>query len=109
MSSASPPEDSISGLRRLLNAWDPIGVAEIAPDGYDCLISPLPERLHSCADRVELREYLRHELTDHFGLTPISVETDAIADNLIGWWTAPQLQSQKNAPSRSSADKNKNP
>jgi len=34
-----------ANLRSLLNQWDPIGVADIVDDEYDCLLAPLWQRL----------------------------------------------------------------
>jgi hypothetical protein len=56
------------GLRNLLNEWDPIGVADIAPDEYDCLIPPILARLISGSDGIRIRELVWHELEHHFGL-----------------------------------------
>ncbi|MEK2479480.1 MULTISPECIES: hypothetical protein [Streptomyces] len=74
-------------LRRLLNEWDPIGVADAVQDEYDCMIGPLFRRLHGGADQAEIGEFLRHELEAHFGL-PSSQPPEAVATRLIAWWTA---------------------
>lgn len=73
-------------LRYLLNEWDPIGVAEIAPDEYDCMIGPLLGRLLAGAGRAEVSEYLWSELEDHFGLDPARYDVDAMANRLVAWW-----------------------
>jgi hypothetical protein len=74
-------------LRYLLNAWDPIGVADLVQDEYDCLIAPILSQLRCGADRAELGEFLLHELTNHFGLShPYGV--DAMADRLTAWWAS---------------------
>ncbi len=70
-------------LRRLLNEWDPIGVADEVPDEYDCMLAPLLGRLRSGADRAEIAAFLRTELVEHFGLTPASSEPEAVADRLM--------------------------
>jgi hypothetical protein len=73
-------------LRHLLNEWDPIGVVDLVQDEYDCLIAPILSRLQQGADRAELREFLCHELTAHFGLHhPYDVE--GMSDRLTAWWT----------------------
>jgi hypothetical protein len=58
-----------AAIRGLLNEWDFIGVV---PDGildeYDCLISPINERLSRGAGSDELHAFLAKELPDHFGL-----------------------------------------
>ncbi|MFE0604107.1 hypothetical protein ACFW2T_19655 [Streptomyces sp. NPDC058892] len=75
-------------LRLLLNEWDPIGVADMVQDEYDCLIGPLLSRLHHRAGRTEISEFLWHEVTEHFGLAPFRYEVDAVADRLVAWWAA---------------------
>ncbi|MFF2546597.1 hypothetical protein ACFVUY_29135 [Kitasatospora sp. NPDC058063] len=77
-----------NGLRQLLNEWDPIGVADEVQDEYDCMLAPLLQRLRGGADRTEIGEFLRHELEDHFGLTPLPSEPEATAARLMSWWTA---------------------
>ncbi|MFF3015627.1 hypothetical protein [Streptomyces sp. NPDC057939] len=76
-------------LRRLLNEWDPIGVADAVQDEYDCMLAPLLGRLHGGAGRVAIAEFLRHELEDHFGLDAATSRPDAMAARLIAWWTLP--------------------
>lgn len=74
-------------LRDLVNQWDPLGVAEFAPeDEYDCLVGPLLSKLAGGADAAVIGEYLRHELEGHFGLDRYRVEVDATADRLVAWW-----------------------
>jgi hypothetical protein len=75
-------------LRHLLNEWDPIGVADVAQDEYDCMLAPLLQRLRGGADQTEIGEFLRHELEDHFGLDPMGVRPEAMAARVIAWWTA---------------------
>ncbi|MFD0278848.1 hypothetical protein ACFVHB_33745 [Kitasatospora sp. NPDC127111] len=76
------------GLRRLLNAWDPIGVADESPDEYACMLAPVLARLHAGAGQAEVEAFLRHELVDHFGLDPLGLRPDAMAARVIAWWTA---------------------
>ncbi|MFD9722595.1 hypothetical protein [Streptomyces sp. NPDC059072] len=78
------------GLRRLLNEWDPIGVAEDADvrDEYDCMLAPLLRMLRGGADQTAIASFLLHDLEDHFGLTPRSSEPEAMAARVISWWTA---------------------
>ncbi|MEU6520461.1 hypothetical protein [Streptomyces sp. NPDC046978] len=73
-------------LRRLLNKWDPIGVADDVQDEYDCLLAPLLQRLRSGAGQLEIGEFLRHELEDHFGLDPLGLRPDAMAIHVVDWW-----------------------
>ncbi|NED16449.1 hypothetical protein [Streptomyces sp. SID9124] len=75
-------------LRRLLNEWDPIGVADDVQDEYDCMIAPLFQRLLSGAGRTEVGEFLRHELEDHFGLDPLGLQPDTMAVRVVDWWNS---------------------
>ncbi|MFD5445728.1 hypothetical protein [Streptomyces tendae] len=77
-----------SSLRHLLNEWDPIGVPAEVQDEYDCMHVPLLQRLRGGADQTEICEFLRHDLEDHFGLTPLPSEPGAMAARVISWWTA---------------------
>jgi hypothetical protein len=74
-------------LRYLLNEWDPIGVAEIAPDEYDRMVGPLLVRLRAGAGRAEISEYLWFELERHFGLDPTPYDVDGMANRLVAWWS----------------------
>ncbi|MET8936744.1 hypothetical protein ABZ329_06515 [Streptomyces rubiginosohelvolus] len=70
-------------LRRLLNEWDPIGVADEVPDEYDCMLAPLLGRLRRGADQAEIAAFLRTELVEHFGLTPVPSEPETVATRLM--------------------------
>ncbi|MFE7210006.1 hypothetical protein ACFY0A_24945 [Streptomyces sp. NPDC001698] len=78
-------------LRRLLNEWDPIGVADLVQDEYDCMLAPLLGRLCGGASQTEIVEFLRHELEDHFGLDPLGLRPEAMAARLIAWWASAGL------------------
>jgi hypothetical protein len=82
------PADLHLNLRYLLNEWDPIGVAEIAPDEYDCMLGPVLGKLGAGAGRAEISEFLWHELEDYFGLDPTRYDVDSVADRLVAWWAA---------------------
>ncbi|MFJ7592050.1 hypothetical protein ACIQZO_32750 [Streptomyces sp. NPDC097617] len=84
--------DQSENLRFLLNEWDPIGVADLVQDEYDCLIGPLLGRLHRGASRAEVSEYLWIEAEEHFGLDPLGLGIDLTADKLVAWWAAVKLQ-----------------
>ncbi|MER6082430.1 hypothetical protein [Streptomyces sp. NPDC001833] len=84
----SATADTENGLRHLLNEWDPIGVADDVLDEYDRVLAPLLQRLRIGVDQAELGEFLRHELEDHFGLSPLPSEPEAMAARVISWWTA---------------------
>ncbi|THC47019.1 hypothetical protein [Streptomyces sp. A1499] len=76
-----------NGLRRLLDEWDPIGVADAVLVEYDCMLAPLLQRLRHGAGQAEIGEFLRHELECHFGLAPLPSEPEAMAARLMSWWT----------------------
>ncbi|MGW3340704.1 hypothetical protein ACWDCL_24885 [Streptomyces sp. NPDC001009] len=76
-----------NGLRHLLNEWDPLGVADEVQDEYDCMLVPLLQRLRRGVGQVEIGEFLRRELEDHFGLTPLPSEPEAMAARVTSWWT----------------------
>lgn len=78
-----------SDLRLILNEWDPIGVADFAPDDeYDCLISPLLSKLLAGEGKAAIGEFLWHEVEGHFGLDPRSLDIDGVAVRLVAWWSA---------------------
>jgi hypothetical protein len=80
-------------LRALLNEWDPIGVFDPAGgdegsgpvDEYDCIRDPLLSHLLRGDDRNGIAEFLRDELTNHYGLEPWLVTTNVI-DRIFQWW-----------------------
>lgn len=79
------------GLQRLLNQWDPIGVRpELGgpDDEYSCLYVPLMDRLHSRAPVPEIAEFLRSDLSDHFGLDPAYSNPEGFAQRLVDWYTS---------------------
>ncbi len=80
--------DVQANLTCLLNEWDPIGVADLVSDEYDCLIAPLLSRLNAGNGRAEISEFLRYELEDHFGLDPDRRDVDGMANRLVAWWAA---------------------
>jgi hypothetical protein len=76
----------------VLNAWDPIGVylsdpsvsLEWPEDEYDRLQWPLVSRLQEGASPLDVADFLRRELLDHFGVdAPIA---DDLLDQLFAWW-----------------------
>lgn len=76
-----------AALRELLWEWDPIGVADCAPqDEYDCLIGPLLDRLKAGAGGPAIGHFLRQELTSHFGLDLADNEIDSVAERVVAWW-----------------------
>ena len=80
--------DLQDNLRYLLNEWDPIGVATMVSDEYDCLVAPLLSRLISGASPWQISEFLWYELDDHFHLSPEGHDVDGMANRLVAWWAA---------------------
>jgi hypothetical protein len=82
-------------LRGLLNEWDPIGVfdPDYEDDGsgpvdeYDCIRDPRISHLLRGDSRSDIAEFLRDELTGHFGLEPWLVTTNVI-DRICDWWAS---------------------
>ena len=77
-----------ANLRHLLNQWDPVGVADLVSNEYDCLTGPLLSKLSAGSRRSEISEFLWYELEDHFGLDPDSHDVDGMANRLVAWWAA---------------------
>ena len=72
----------------LLNAWDPIGVADVVDDEYDCLIGPILTKLSAGATAVEMSEFVWFELADHLGLDPSAHAADRFGASLVAWFAA---------------------
>ena len=74
-------------LQALLNEWDPIGVM---PDGrrdeYDCLAGPALRMLEEGASQTQIADFLRHEIADHFGLSPEHYDFSAVARRMQTWF-----------------------
>ncbi|MFC9082709.1 hypothetical protein ACFTY7_38060 [Streptomyces sp. NPDC057062] len=97
------PGDAQRKLRDLLNEWDPIGVADLVQDEYDCLISPILSRLTHGAGRAEMSEFLGRELTQHFGLSH-PYDVDRMAERLTAWWMSTGTQWPVVQPSAAERD-----
>ena len=52
---------------------------------YDCIRDPLLSHLLRGDNRDEIAEFLRTELTGHFGLEPWLVTT-SVNDRIFDWW-----------------------
>lgn len=82
-------------LRRILNAWDPIGVfepgedpaASKSADEYDCVRDRLISALLRGGNRADVMAQLRSEVTDHIGLDASAV-TDEVIDAVCAWRVA---------------------
>lgn len=65
----------------LLNQWDPIAGADLAPE-YDCLLALLRSRMHAKTSPTELAESFWYEIAHHFGRNPTGCDIDATANRL---------------------------
>ncbi|MEV0011102.1 hypothetical protein AB0M10_28680 [Streptomyces sp. NPDC051840] len=81
-------DPAANGLRRLLNEWDPLGVADDVQDEYDCMLALLLQQLREGADQAAIGEYLRQGLEDHFGVDPMGLRPEAMAHRVVSWWVA---------------------
>lgn len=82
------PLEAQGQLRRLLMAWDPIGVAELpnAEDEHDCLLNPVMEQLRAGVSAEQLRDWLCRKLDAHFGLTADPLCELLTASRICAWW-----------------------
>lgn len=72
-------------IRKVLLAWDPIGIAELADaqDEYDAYLKEIQDLLQSQDPRQKLVAFLWWLQTVHMGLSGQLAETEAIADRLL--------------------------
>ena len=81
-------------LRGLLNEWDPIGVMSI-PEGprdeYDCIAGPLMRMLEAGASQGQIADFLRQEMTEHFGLPSKPDGVGAFARRIRKWFKSARL------------------
>ncbi len=82
-----------NAIRRILNDWDPLGVAGVVVDEgvahpleheYDCLNHQLLSALDGGADPEAIAEFIRREMESHFGLSVSAEEACSVADRLVG-------------------------
>ena len=75
-------------LRQLLNEWDFIGVfdPENNTDEYDCMITPLLNKLSAGAHSSDVKQFLDDEITGHFGMSVGVVDAAPMAVQLTTWW-----------------------
>lgn len=83
--------DGARQLRRLLlEEWDPIGVADVAPDEYDGYMGPMVARARD-HDLDGLIEYLEWARTVNMGLDSDRATDERVAREIIRWhkeiWT----------------------
>jgi hypothetical protein len=76
-------------LRGLLNEWDPIGVTAVPGDPrdeYDCLAGPVMRMLEDGASQSQIIDFLRREITEHFGLPPGRSDVGSAARRIRKWF-----------------------
>ena len=74
-------------LRALVNAWDPIGVADIQPDEYDYLTGLILARLQLSEDQASFCEFMSDEACSLGG----SAESgDAFGAVVFAWFASKQ-------------------
>ena len=80
-------------LRDLALSWNPIGLAGLPADEYDCVVDLLLQMLERRATEGEIASRLQAELRDHFGLEPDPVRESAFAARVSMWfrerWAGP--------------------
>ena len=81
-------------LRGLLNEWDPIGVMS-TPEGprdeYDCIAGPVMRMLEAGASQGQIADFLRQEMTEHFGLPSAPDGVGAVARRIRKWFKSAGL------------------
>ena len=72
-------------LRALVNAWDPIGVADIQPDEYDHLTGLILARLGRGEDKASFCEFMADEACN-LGASPEAGDTFGAA--VFAWFSS---------------------
>ena len=74
-------------LRMILNEWNFLAVAIAGPqDEYDCMLGPLLTLLHNGADENEVRDFIKKERKEHFGLPEESPSLEPTLQKIFTWW-----------------------
>jgi hypothetical protein len=81
-----PVHRMIEELRGLLLEWDPLGMAEVASDEYDCLLGPIIGKLRDGVSARGLGDFLEGELIHHFGVFPQPSRPRGFAQRLVTWY-----------------------
>ena len=89
-------------VRRVLAAWDPVGLgAAAADDRHDHLADVVVGRLNADTDAATLGHLLRQEIRRLFGVPTAAPDTVDVAVRLIAWWTALTPSQQRHKPDSS--------
>jgi hypothetical protein len=73
-----------AAVRRVLLAWDPIGVGGAPEDEYDCLVAHIVSALHQGKTEQDIAAVISSELTDHFGVSAPAEDISRVAAKLKG-------------------------
>jgi hypothetical protein len=76
-------------LRQLVSEWNPIGVAGLPDDEYDCLVGQLLSRLHTHASASDIEAFLGEEISGHFGIA-VPANTRMFAERVERWFQLAQ-------------------
>ncbi len=82
--------DLTTELGHLLDAWDPIGVADLVADEYLALTGLLLERLGRGDDRASICQLL-YEVAPQYGADP--EDADRFGARIHAWFVARQARS----------------
>lgn len=74
-----------TGLNDLLNAWDPIGVADLVSDEYASYAPEIVGLLASGADEKEIAKRLAWIVSDRIGLRPDAERERLHAAGIVAW------------------------
>lgn len=80
------------GLRDILNQWDLLGVVDATDEGvydeYDDLNHWILSALHKGADENAIRDLLRKELKESYGLPSEPTGLEPTLQKIMVWWEA---------------------
>jgi hypothetical protein len=76
-----------SALKEILNKHDIIGfMPDLPVDEYDCINHSLLSLLNQNKDLESIKELLKLEITEHFGLNNGQKFIDYLAIDIFDWW-----------------------
>jgi hypothetical protein len=75
----------IAAVARELRRWDPLAVADIAPeDEYDAYAPPIVTIVDEGANPWRIAQHLATLQTEHFGVSPTPAENLKVATGIVG-------------------------
>jgi hypothetical protein len=78
-------DNDLRQLRSILNEWDPVGVADVVSDEYECLIDPLIRLMNEDLNREAVANFLISQLVTHFELNPADYDVPEVAAKIVSW------------------------